>query len=129
VTADEDAVHPNGRSVVHRPEVEQEALAHFPDRDGGGSPVPHDRVEPPLPDAGQLRLRRIRDHDPAVEGVRSAIPPPFLATDPSIIEGEPPLPVERNPLAAHHLRPWIAGVDDAIEVFWRHVAPFLAACP
>lgn len=96
-----DVVHPHGRVVVHRLEVQYGVLAGPVGRDRDGRPVPDGLHEVDVLDPGQLRLRRERHGDPLRE---LSLPDPALETGVRPVDLELPLAVQIHPLRTNELR-------------------------
>src|SRR5829696_4810117 len=106
------AIDPDGRTVIDRTEVQQDAAAIGWPHEAKVAAVPARMIEALVTHAARRRLRRERHRDGAIpEHVGGP------AIDRIVVERELPLAVEGHPAFAHELWPWVATAQ--IEVGGR----------
>ena len=110
------AVEPDGRGVIDRAEVQEQAIAGREWRHLDHAPVPARVVEPGVSDTTLDRLRRKRHHDPAIPG---DIAGPLVSS--VTVQRKLPDAVQGQPGRAPQLRPRIGMAQSDVEIGGRQL--------
>ena len=110
VPDDLHAVHPDGRIIIHRPEVQQDVAASPLRRHLDRLAIPDGRHEVGMPQPGQRRLGAERDRDLVGKVAAHEV---TRVSAVSVVDLKLPFAVQAQPVGADELRAGVLGAGDS----------------